>query len=873
MSDIHTTQQLANAAEAFVQALGALFPGDTFNQFFHAETVRRAYWAALQTTVDEYATPDNTAFVKGLMNGQVLANPEVVAELLKLFIPGQTPNYEAVAAHWAEVLAICPEECESLPHEAELLFTTLAAELRQSNDVRLALRQLAQAQRLPGLGTSEADLDRLLQAALLAGLGAVDRQINHLLALTAARDPSDQAVAAVGLTSLARMAGQLPASAVETVWKASALLDDPGERLVILGQIAPRLGQLGLVPDPLALVQDTIESGPLPFDPALCVEVLLALAPHLGAPGQDDPLPSFQYRVLEGVRAIGDPASRVRALGALIENLPSQLQYEAVTLAFETAVDDIPNEFTRATALSELPPHLPPEFHARLLSIAEALVIPDARALLLGRLVPFLPHELQLRALGGALDAVEQISGDEARAGALIALARSIDAVGPLQNVPERVQQAIMVTFSIEDTDERARAFAALAPYLSPEMLTEAIQVIKDMTDERDRAITLSRLAPHLSDELQVAAFNVAQEIVSLEARVSALVTIAPYLSAQARAQALADALASALSIERRYERVVALVDLAPQLPPDLQMRALREALTASRSIPDESERSRALIFLAPHLPRTALADALADAYAILDPLERVPALSALMPKLPAEPRHRVARDVINLAVALKPAHHKASILASVAPVLPDSMIDQAVAATAQINTPYDQMHVLTALLPHRPDTLLDAALGAARAVPTRYQRVSALLELVPHTPRAQRAHILNEALETALGVEDDYDRASALGHLAPYIDTQSDVQNRQRDALGLALDACLSVADPAARAALLTRVAQVWAGLLTPAQSYPLWRRVVDFLRDQPYAHVLTDLAALAPVGARIGAAGGMEQVAHAIWDVMFGD
>ncbi len=873
--DIHNTQQLANAAEAFVRGLEALFPGDTFGQFFHGDSLRRAYWSALQTALDDYATPETAPFARGLMNGQVLSRPEVVSELLKLFLPGQRPDYEAVAERWAEVLDICPEECEDLPAEVERLFVALANELRQSADLRLALTQLAQA-RYPeeaAAALTEADLDRLLQAALVAGPGALDRQVGHLLALAAGRDPAVAEAAAGGLVSLVRLVDSLPRDALEALWGTLDLLDDPGARLRLLGQIAPRLDELDLFQDPLALVQAAIDEADPPLAPALRVEVLVALAPHLNSPARDRGLPSFQQRVLAGVQAISDPASRVRALGALIANLPPQLQYEAVAVAFDTAVNEIPNEIARATALSVLPPHLPPEYHPRLLSVASEMTSPDARALLLGRVIPYLPSDLQFPALTGALDAIEQITGDEARTAALIALAPYIDAVGPLHYMPEGLQQVITVTFSIEGEDDRARAFAALAPYLSPELLTEAVQAIKGIADDYDRAATLSRLAPHLPDELQVAAFNIAQEIDPPEARVTALAAIAPYLSAQARATALGDALASALSIERRYERVVALVDLAPQLPDELQRRALDQALIASRSIPDEGERSRALIFLAPHLPEFALADALADAYTIIDPLERVPALSALMPFLPPEPRFRVAQDVIKLAAALKPAHHKASILAAIAPVLPDALVDRAIAVAAQINTPYDQMHVLTALLPHRPDSLHDAALAAAHAVPNRYQRVSALLELVPHTSAALRYPILNEALETALGVKDEYDRASALAHLAPYMDTQSDIQNRQQDALSMALDACLEVTDPRARAARLARLATVWAQLLSPAQSYTLWRRLVAFLREQPYAHVLTDLAALAPVLALMGGPNAGEQVAQALWRVTFGE
>jgi hypothetical protein len=874
--DIHSTQQLANAAETFVNALGALFPRGTFDQFFHGSTLRRAYWSALQMALDGYATPENAPLTKGLMNGQVLADEGVVSELLKLFLPGEPPDYSVIARRWAVALSMSPDDHDLLTREAELLFGLLASELRRSADLRLALDQLAQMRYSASLGeaasTPEEDLTRLLDAELVAGPGTLGLQVRHVLALAALREPVPAAPAENGLLALAALADYLPPRALRQMRAALDRLGDLELRLRVLGRIAPYLSRIE-PSDPLTLVQQVMDRGGTPLDPALRVEVLLDLAPHLDAPDQDRALPSFQQRLLEGAQAIGDPASRVRALGALIENLPPELQSEALSMAFDVASCCIENDVARAAALSVLPPHLPLEFHSQLLGIAYGLETPDARALLLGRMIPYLMPPVQTQALIGALNAIEQINGDDARTAALIALAPYIDSVGPLQYVPEGLQQAITVTFSIEGADDRARAFAALAPYLSPELLTEALQVLKGIADDYDRAVTLTRLAPHLPADLAVAAFAIAQELQPAEARATALAAVAPYLSPTARAQALADALASALAIERRYERVVALADLAPQLADDLHWRALQEALTATRSIPDESERGRALVFLAPHLLEEQLADALADAYTIFDPLERVPALSALVPRLPPGPCMRVAQDVINLAQALKPPHQKASILASVAPVLPAELVDKAMAVVLQIDAPYDRMHVLAALLPRLPEKLHDVALSAAHAVPDRYQRVSALLELVPHTSAVLRYPILEQALETALGIQDDYDRASALAHLAPYIGMQSDIQNRQQDALSLALDACLEVSDPGERAALLEAVASIWVQLLTPAQSYTLWRRVIAFVRERSRAEALFDLAALALVIDYMSAPGALGEIVGGLVGLTFGE
>jgi hypothetical protein len=157
--------------------------------------------------------------------------------------------------------------------------------------------------------------------------------------------------------------------------------------------------------------------------------------------------------------------------------------------------------------------------------------------------------------------------------------------------------------------------------------------------------------------------------------------------------------------------------------------------------------------------------------------------------------------------------------------------------------------------------------------VPNRYQRVNALLELAPHMPQGLRYPLLDEVLEETLGIPDDYDRASALAQLAPYIGTQTEVQNQQQDALNLALDACLDTALPEVRAMLLARLAKVWAALLNPAQSYTLWRRLVAFLRTRPYAEVVADLAALAPVLSLMGSLTAADAIADVLVRAVFPD
>lgn len=866
LHSLNQPQQIASAAEQFVRALTRLFPGGAFEQFFHADTVRHAYWAALQHAIDEYtAREETTPTHNGSGKVALLSRPAVANELIKLFLPDQQPDYNTVADEWAAALDRTSAERADLVAQARTLFHLIVEAVDQSPELRLVLRQVGQARPAGAVETGSVDLDRLLEAALADGPGALHRQVRHLLALAVERDDPASPDGAANLLALAQFASDLAPDDLRAAWNRVTELPDSASRVRLTAQLAPHIARTGEKTDPLTLVRRGIEQADPPVPPADRVAALLDLLPHLRASEPGVLLPSLQQRVLSAVGAIIDPASRVRALSAIIEKLAPDVQREAVAQAFEAAAS-IPSGFARATALSDLPAHLPPEFHTRLLKLASALDTPDARAYLLTRLIAHLAPEQQSAVLTETLDAIAAINGDDARALALIALAQPIETAGLLRENPDGVQHAITVTFSIARPDARAGAFAVLAPYLSAELLTEALQMLKSINDDRDRARTLAQLAPHLTPELNVAAYNTAQELRTSEARAAALSAIAPYLSSAARARALADALAAALAIERRYERATALVDLAPHLPDTLRARALNEALNAARSITDEDERGRALVFLAPHLPADRLPDALADAYTITDPVTRTPALSALMSFLPSEPRERVALDVIQTAREASDARRKASILAAIAPALPESALDPAIEVALAIASPYDRLHVLTALLPRRSEQLRDAALIAARAVPSAVERVNALLELVPYHRPALRDALLDEALDAATQLVDSYDRASALATIAPAIDVQGYVQNRQQDALVLALEAALAIDEPVMRARALSRVAEASAARLTPAQTYTLWRNAVSAIRAQPHTAALRDLAALKPLLGHMGGANALAEIVAAL-------
>ena len=255
--DIHNTQKLANAAETFVRALDALFPGDTFDQFFHGETLRRAYWVALQGALEQIDIAGDGVLARGLRDGQVLADPRIVRELLKLFVPEETPDFQTAARVWAEAVGAPPDASAGLSGELDDFFALLAGELRQSGELRIVLRQLERSGGTRPRPMPGEDLERLLDAAIVGGQAMVGRQVRHLLALAAERDPAPPAASPVAVEARTRLAAYLEPDALRALWDRVAALDDPALRLRLLGQIAPHLYHHHLIPSVLAMAGTT----------------------------------------------------------------------------------------------------------------------------------------------------------------------------------------------------------------------------------------------------------------------------------------------------------------------------------------------------------------------------------------------------------------------------------------------------------------------------------------------------------------------------------------------------------------------------------------------------------------------------------------
>ena len=215
-----------------------------------------------------------------------------------------------------------------------------------------------------------------------------------------------------------------------------------------------------------------------------------------------------------------------------------------------------------------------------------------------------------------------------------LAGALSTSELGPL------LAEAVAVSRTIGNEDDRATALAELAPHLGAtqrtEVLAEALAAARAIGYQNARAAALAGLAPHLGATQLAEALAAARAIGDRYGRATALAGLTPHLGATQRTQVLAEALAAARAIGDEYDRATALAELAPHLGATQRTQVLAEALAAARAIGNEDLRATALAGLAPHLGATQLAEALAAARAIGNENARATALAGLAPHLGA---------------------------------------------------------------------------------------------------------------------------------------------------------------------------------------------------------------------------------------------
>ncbi len=733
--------------------------------------------------------------------------------------------------------------------------------------------QLSQEQEGTWPHLSPAAIDRGWQQAINGGPRMMGRQVAYALAASLQRDPdADQPLPAADaypseapslahsrLLALAAVAEHLPARLRLDLLREVLDVADPEPRARALMLLAPYLSGERRN----AALCDAHRAALEVAAPRHRAALLATLLPMLRGSSDDEMPTGIVAETLDVARGIGNVEARLRALTALAPRLPPTVRIAVLLAALDT-IAGLPNPDHQTGALVALAPHLPGEVHHRALTVVAHIQNPAARARALTVLAQYLPPRLQPRLRAAALEAIATIHSEDERAQALAAFAPHLEAMAEGEETfPALLERALALAVNMNRREARARALVGLQARLPHHLKGEALAAVNAISDEHVRAQQLADLAPSLPPDLAVAALAVAHYLRQRDARLLALKSLGRHLPDRAAERTWLDALAVAMGLPRQLERVLALAELIPLLPPELGYRTLVHALTTARSIPKERARVRALSELAPLLAPhpQLLGDALADANLLTNPVEKVGALSALLPHLPpGAPQQKAIGVILENIGEITVEYRRARALSGLAAFLGGGQLQAALEAALQIADPYDQATTLIALLPRLPaeqrERILQQAWKTACAITDHYDRVTALAALWPLAGQAMRQDILREGLDAAAAIEDEYDRASGLSVFAPLLvseDGPSALPPESQVVREAVLAAC-QLASPAARAEALAQLTPCWLNVRPSTAAFALWCEVLAVLSRRPVGHLLSDLAALMPVLRAVG-------------------
>ncbi len=294
---------------------------------------------------------------------------------------------------------------------------------------------------------------------------------------------------------------------------------------------------------------------------------------------------------------------------------------------------------------------------------------------------------------------------------------------------------------------QRGETLAGLAPHLPESLLQEALMAARAIKDESARWEALAGLLPHLPEPLLWEVLMAAREIEDESARCKVLVGLTPHLTNPGHAQ---EALAAAREIRDARYRSIALAGLAPDMPEPESL--LQEVLTAIWESKDEPWQVcmwqvHMLVQLSLSLPKPKQENILCEA---LIATRSLPTERGFIGESPR---------VIGLTY--------------LAPYLPESLLQQALAMVQVIEDGGCQAEALDGLAPHLSEELLQEALAAARDLPDErdpYRMNPQAFALARLVPRLAELGYPQRALTVAQDIEDGVYQADALAKLAPYL-------------------------------------------------------------------------------------------------------
>lgn len=516
--------------------------------------------------------------------------------------------------------------------------------------------------------------------------------------------------------------------------------------------------------------------------------------------------PEVEIRILRSAESLQVSAERARVFTALARALPLPLQSNLRRSAL-LAISAISDEDERAGALIDFAPHLEyvtdaehfPELLEQALGIALEIKRRHLRARVLVALAPHLTLDLQ----GETLAAVHSLNNERERAMMLSQLAPTLPA--------NMLVASLAVAHSMQEEDARLRALTALAHHAPDKAreraMLDALATATQLPRHYERITALLELADVLPPHLQARAYADALDAAERIENDSACARSLSLISASLPPGLHERALTIARQIASPEHRLTALASIARSLPADQQSDMGDELLAVIRELPLEYKRAQAVGETADLLAPAQLQEALKITHDILEPTDRVHALTVLAPHLPADQRRQIVIECWRLI--------------------------------RDIDSGYDAANAL-----------------------------SALAHLLPPSAANDLAHMAGMIIGSIM---DEYDQASAIVILAPLLAAQHTPTSAgplpdKYPALEKAILTVLEVTDPAVRASLLAHGAQLWVDICEEDQAYRLWQNVAQQLAALPAADTLLTLSLLSPVIRHLGGSTSAQQMTQVL-------
>jgi hypothetical protein len=224
---------------------------------------------------------------------------------------------------------------------------------------------------------------------------------------------------------------------------------------------------------------------------------------------------------------------------------------------------------------------------------------------------------------------------------------------------------------------EQIECLKLLTSGVSNSLNQEVLRIVNSMQHEMYRAEALRILAPYLNREAIKQAFSMAYETKNISYFSNILANLFGYLPNTLRAQAFDDI----LKIKDLPSRYHALAIVVPYLNEEIKIEIISEILLAVDEIEDKFKKSSILMSLIPHLIGDLKTQAINNllSYAQCNKHFYVISLANVIPHLSTKDKTELIKEMIDVAHKTNDNEYKSSILRSLAPYIPDNMLDQSI--------------------------------------------------------------------------------------------------------------------------------------------------------------------------------------------------